>query len=836
MPPPERPTGSDRDLVVTDTSPRGTAAEDQHTEAALLPAESSERTKLVCLLPARNTAVDLPGFFESAERFCDAIVALDDGSTDNTRELLEAHPLVKILLANPRRESYAGWNDARNRNQLLEAAAELNPEWIISIDADERLDPSDAAALREFLDQDALPGCAYGFRVFPMQYDLQHYVPESLWVYRLFAYEPGQELPEEARLHFTPVPTDIPRVLYIKTTLRIQHLGHMTEERRRASREKYRQADPEREYRSEYVKLPPDPLSELRLWEPRPADLHALFDADAVDEEDILEVIEEPADAPAMSVVVVARDDERRIARVVASVVNQECSEPFEVVVVASGADGTPEVVREKFPEVTLIELPRPTLPGEARNVGLRLIRGTYVSFHSPRVEMPLDDLASRLRAHRMGYTMVSGVTLNRTRAWTGWAAYFLDHAADLPGQPPSVLDSPPVRCSYARGPLLELGGFPEELHGGEEATVNTELFNRGYLAYRDSQVRSTYHNPCLTPRELVRQYFARGRTLGRIVLDDNASSRGLLLDPRFLEARVLAYVPQRLNKISRDVRRWGEPKHRLLYFWALPLIAAGLAAVWLGMWHEILQPARGKSPILLGRPGRDLYVKLRIGWHDLAANLERVKRAFFCGESSDEDLLVLVDRDHGLPEDYVPGDLVSLRSYRVPTMGEDLLLRQEAAKHLSRLMRTANAAGERFVVASAYRSFQYQRTIFEEVAEAYGHNAAVGMSALPGHSQHQLGTTVDFTNEAVGYRLEGSFGDTSAGRWLLQNASEYGFVLAYPRGGETETGYQWEPWHYRYIGMENVQRLRASGLSLQAFLLREGVLPRPDPVADQRT
>nr|MDP9475891.1 glycosyltransferase family 2 protein [Actinomycetota bacterium] len=151
------------------------------------------RTPVVCLLPARNAAVDLPGFFESAARFCDAIVALDDGSTDETRELLEASPLVEVLLTNPRREDYRGWDDAANRNRLLAAAGELNPRWIISMDADERLDEADAAALRDFLDTDALPGCAYGFKVVPIQRDMEHYAPSRfLWVYRLFAYEPGQ--------------------------------------------------------------------------------------------------------------------------------------------------------------------------------------------------------------------------------------------------------------------------------------------------------------------------------------------------------------------------------------------------------------------------------------------------------------------------------------------------------------------------------------------------------------------------------------------------------------------------------------------------------------------
>jgi D-alanyl-D-alanine carboxypeptidase len=69
-------------------------------------------------------------------------------------------------------------------------------------------------------------------------------------------------------------------------------------------------------------------------------------------------------------------------------------------------------------------------------------------------------------------------------------------------------------------------------------------------------------------------------------------------------------------------------------------------------------------------------------------------------------------------------------------------------------------------------------------------------------------------------------FGETSTYWWLEHHAWEYGFVLAYPRGKEAETGYQWEPWHYRYVGVENAQRLEESGLSLQEFLEREGIMP----------
>jgi D-alanyl-D-alanine carboxypeptidase len=195
--------------------------------------------------------------------------------------------------------------------------------------------------------------------------------------------------------------------------------------------------------------------------------------------------------------------------------------------------------------------------------------------------------------------------------------------------------------------------------------------------------------------------------------------------------------------------------------------------------------------------------------------------------EESCDDLRVLVDRSHTLPPDYAPDDLVSLSEYRVPTLGGgEMLLRREAAGHLRRLVKDAAADGEELVVASAYRSYAHQQASYARLTSIYGTEAGE-MSATPGHSQHQLGTAVDFTNAAAGYEIWDYFGDTSAYLWLKNHAREYGFVLAYPSGKEAETGYQWEPWHYRYVGTKNAERLEESGLSLQEFLTREGVLPR---------
>ena len=584
--------------------------------------DDGDRPLLVCLLAARNAERDLPGHLDSVRRFADAVVALDDGSTDGTRKLLEDEPVVEVLLTRPERPSYERWDDALNRRMLLQAAEPLRPRWILSLDADERIDAADADALREFLEADADPSCAYGFRVYRMidaaaEEDSARFDRSDLVVGRLFAFQPGQEFPLE-RLHFVPIPTSIPRDRWRLTTVRIQHLASATEERRRERFAKYLEADPGRQFQESYEHLlePPGALSE---WEPRPPGLPVLDDgrpkagteeADERGDEDLsledLEVMGAEAfadlDAPVLSAIVIARDDEDRIERSVRAVVEQRTEQPFEVIVVTSGSDRTAEIVRERFPDVTLVELPHPALPGEARNAGLAIARGDYVSFPGSHVELPQGSLHARIRAHELGYPLVTGTTINGNTTRAGWASYFLDHSTTLPGRPSGELQTPPPHCSYDREFLEQIGGFPEDMRTGEDTIVNLRLVSRGYRPYRAQDATLVHRSPCSDATTLVRHHFQRGLALGRIMLE-GLHPGGRILDASTIRRTIVGYLPVRLSATSRNVRAWGGDL-RSEYRRAYPHVVLGAAAAWAGTLRELFRPGQGKLRLLFGEPG----------------------------------------------------------------------------------------------------------------------------------------------------------------------------------------------------------------------------------------
>jgi zinc D-Ala-D-Ala carboxypeptidase len=183
-------------------------------------------------------------------------------------------------------------------------------------------------------------------------------------------------------------------------------------------------------------------------------------------------------------------------------------------------------------------------------------------------------------------------------------------------------------------------------------------------------------------------------------------------------------------------------------------------------------------------------------------------------------DLLTPVSKQHGLPASYVPPDLTPVpTTWTVPGFPTQYL-RYDGLQALGDMLNSARAAGLDIRVRSAYRSYDTQAQTFAYWVSVLGEHEARRVSAPPGHSEHQLGTAVDFTSASAGWALTQAFGATAEGQWLKTNAPSFGFALSYPETKEAITGYVYEPWHWRYIGRDAAQEWAASGLTLIEYLL----------------
>lgn len=182
---------------------------------------------------------------------------------------------------------------------------------------------------------------------------------------------------------------------------------------------------------------------------------------------------------------------------------------------------------------------------------------------------------------------------------------------------------------------------------------------------------------------------------------------------------------------------------------------------------------------------------------------------------SEGDYLLALVIKDTTLKSDYVPANLVSVPAYMHPSYS--MQLRNEALEHLAVLWQAAETDGVTLHIRSAYRSYNTQKGLFNDYASKYGEEQANRFSARPGQSEHQLGTAIDFGGTNVDFKAD--YGQTPQGLWLAANAYKYGFAMSYAEGKEHITGYIYEPWHYRYIGIEAAAEWKVSGKTLKEFL-----------------
>ena len=178
------------------------------------------------------------------------------------------------------------------------------------------------------------------------------------------------------------------------------------------------------------------------------------------------------------------------------------------------------------------------------------------------------------------------------------------------------------------------------------------------------------------------------------------------------------------------------------------------------------------------------------------AVFLSYIERLINISEQDKNLIFFPVDKTRFLSENFIPSDLKELDNEGLPVSRSGMLLRADTIAALKEMNADAES-GVELLISSAFRTYEYQKNLYNYYIRIYGQEETNRFSAPPGASQHQLGTVVDFGSITL------EFANTPEGKWIKENGWKYGFSLSYPENFEQVTGYMYEPWHYRYITKE---------------------------------
>ncbi len=184
---------------------------------------------------------------------------------------------------------------------------------------------------------------------------------------------------------------------------------------------------------------------------------------------------------------------------------------------------------------------------------------------------------------------------------------------------------------------------------------------------------------------------------------------------------------------------------------------------------------------------------------------------------SDPESMWVVVNKNRPISKSYSPSDLQAPEvKLRHPASNPNMQLRSEAASALEDLFEAASGDGHELMVGSAYRSYKTQSATYQAYVTTLGAKEANKVSAKPGTSEHQTGWAVDVAPADWKCFLETCFGDLPAGKWVASNAHDFGFIVRYLEDKAKITGYNYEPWHLRYVGKDLSDLLYSSGQTME--------------------
>ena len=208
------------------------------------------------------------------------------------------------------------------------------------------------------------------------------------------------------------------------------------------------------------------------------------------------------------------------------------------------------------------------------------------------------------------------------------------------------------------------------------------------------------------------------------------------------------------------------------------------------------------------------------IGALVLGATMMFESWGFIVPHQDPTDLLLLVNKQNRAPS--VPFTLVKPDvTPSKPDLSENIYMRPEAAEALEALFEKAEGEGVILYATSGFRSYSTQKAIFDRKAKERGEQSANRSGAKPGQAEHQTGLGMDIEGKSsLGSGLTNAFGETPEGIWVAENCAEYGFIIRYPIDKTNITGYIYEPWHLRYVGVEAAKEITELGLTLEEYVL----------------
>lgn len=262
-------------------------------------------------------------------------------------------------------------------------------------------------------------------------------------------------------------------------------------------------------------------------------------------------------------------------------------------------------------------------------------------------------------------------------------------------------------------------------------------------------------------------------------------------------------------NKPKHKIYKLLTPKYLLIMILPIIMITAGYVYYSSASITKDLASINNTKPVVTKAPVKEKEVYISL------PNANKIE-ALLEDYSLDSSIWRLVSKNSAISTEYTPASLkipeVATRTNKSDT---ERSVRSDIEQPLKDMFVDAAKTGHQIVILSGYRPASMQASIFNGAVSRDGEAIANKYIAKPGESEHQTGLAIDITSASLECYLEACFEETSDGEWLKENSFKYGFTLRYPKDKEEVTGYNYEPWHFRYVGVELATALYESGLTL---------------------